>query len=81
MSHIDALVTSESKAAIIKSRIAKLAQEGYNIVLNHKYAIELGNEEDTKKYGEAIKAVEQALDFHSRELASLNVEITPTIEE
>ena len=37
MSHIDALVNDESKRSIIGARVAKLAQEGYQIVLNLKH--------------------------------------------
>ena len=51
MSHIDALVNNESKRSIIGARVAKLAQEGYQIVLNLKFAQEQGKEEDTNLRG------------------------------
>ena len=81
MSHIDALVNDESKRSIIGARVAKLAQEGYQIVLNLKFAQEQGKEEDTKKFEEAVAAVEASLAFHMAELALLKEEAPSTIEE
>ena len=74
MTHIDALVNNESKRSIIGARVAKLAQEGYQIVLNLKYAQQQGKEEDVKKFEEAVAAVEDSLAFHMAELALLKEE-------
>jgi len=81
MSHIDALVNDESKRSIIGARVAKLAQEGYQIVLNLKFAQQEGKEEDAKKFEEAVAAVEASLAFHMGELALLKEEPPLTIEE
>jgi hypothetical protein len=81
MSHIDALVNDESKRSIIGARVAKLAQEGYQIVLNLKFAQQEGKEEDTKKFEEAVAAVEASLAFHMGELALLKEDAPSTIEE
>jgi hypothetical protein len=81
MSHIDALVNDESKRSIIGARVAKLAQEGYQIALNLKFAQQEGKEEDTKKFEEAVAAVEASLAFHMAELALLKEEAPSTIEE
>lgn len=84
MSHIDSLLTDEAKAAVIRARIVKLAQEGYQVVLNKKFAEKLGNAEDTEKFTKAADAVEVALAFHIEELNALGAtlsEVTSTIEE
>jgi len=81
MSHIDALVNDESKRSIIGARVAKLAQEGYQIVLNLKFAQQEGKEEDAKKFEEAVAAVEASLAFHMGELALIKEEPPLTIEE
>ena len=81
MTHIDALVNNESKRSIIGARVAKLAQEGYQIVLNLKFAQQEGKEEDAKKFEEAVAAVEASLAFHMGELALLKEEPPLTIEE
>ena len=81
MTHIDALVNNESKRSIIGARVAKLAQEGYQIVLNLKFAEQQGKEEDVKKFEEAVAAVEASLAFHMAELALLKEEAPLTIEE
>jgi hypothetical protein len=81
VSHIDALVNDESKRSIIGARVAKLAQEGYQIVLNLKFAQQEGKEEDTKKFEEAVAAIEASLAFHMTELALLKEEAPSTIEE
>ena len=81
MTHIDALVNNESKRSIIGARVAKLAQEGYQIVLNLKFAEQQGKAEDVKKFEEAVAAIESSLEFHMAELALLKEEAPPTIEE
>lgn len=81
MTHIDALVNNESKRSIIGARVAKLAQEGYQISLNLKFAEQQGKEEDIKKFEEAVAAVEASLEFHMTELALLKEEAPLTIEE
>ena len=81
MSHIDALVNDESKRSIIGARVAKLAQEGYQIVLNLKFAQQEGKEEDAKKFEEAVAAVEASLAFHMGELALLKEEPPLTKEQ
>jgi hypothetical protein len=81
MTHIDALVNNESKRSIIGARVAKLAQEGYQIVLNLKFAEQQGKAEDVKKFEEAVAAIESSLEFHMAELALLKEEAPSTIEE
>ena len=81
MSHIDALVNNESKRSIIGARVAKLAQEGYQIVLNLKFAQQQDKEEDIKKFEDAVAAIESSLEFHMAELALLKEEAPITIEE
>lgn len=84
MSHIDTLLTKEAKAAVVRARIVKLAQEGYQIKLNLKYAQEIQKQEDVEKFSTGLDAVEQALGFHLKELGELGVslsELEPTIEE
>jgi hypothetical protein len=81
MSHIDALVNDESKRSIIGARIAKLAQEGYQIVLNLKFAQQQDKEEDIKKFEDAVEAIEASLAFHMAELALLKEDAPSTIEE
>lgn len=73
MSHIDTLLTDEAKAAVIRARIVKLAQEGYQVSLNLKFSEQKGKEEDTKKFQEAVDAVEESLSFHIAELNALNL--------
>ena len=74
MTHIDALVNNESKRSIIGARVAKLAQEGYQIVLNLQFAQQQDKEEDIKKFEEAVAAIESSLEFHMAELALLKEE-------
>ena len=57
MSHIDSLLTPEAKGAVIRARIVKLAQEGYQVALNKKFSEKLGNAEDTEKFAKANPAV------------------------
>lgn len=76
MSHIDSLLTPEAKGAVIRARIVKLAQEGYQVVLNKKFAEKLNNVEDTEKFSNAIESVELALAFHIEELNALGLSVT-----
>ena len=84
MSHIDSLLTPEAKAAVVRARIVKLAQEGYQVKLNLKYAETISKQEDVDKFSTAVDAVEQALEFHINELNELGAtlsEVPSTIEE
>ena len=73
MSHINSLLNDEAKASVIRARIVKLAQEGYQVDLNLKFSQQKGKEEDTKKFQDAVDAIEESLSFHIAELNALNL--------
>lgn len=61
----------EVKKQIIKERIIKLNQDGYQLELNYKFAVHQGNEEAINQYKNAVDGVAASLTFHKEELATL----------
>lgn len=62
------------KQEIIKARMAKLAQDGYQYELNKKFALHEGNEETAAEYQKAFEAVAKSYDFHEQELKTISAE-------
>lgn len=61
----------EIQKQIIKDRIIKLNQDGYQLELNYKFAVREGNEEAIEQYKKAVDGVASSLQFHKEELAKL----------
>lgn len=59
---------TEVQKKIIESRIAKLAQDGYQHELNYMFSVEQGQTESADKFKSAMDGVKASLDFHLKEL-------------
>lgn len=62
---------AEVQKKIIESRIAKLAQDGYQHELNYKFSLQQGQEEAAEKFKSAMDGVRASLAFHLTELNNL----------
>ena len=72
MSDYDWKINTEAKRKLIEGRCLKLAQDGYQLELNYKFAVSQENQEEAEKYKKAIDAIKASLDFHIAELNSLS---------
>lgn len=61
----------EVQKQIVKERIIKLSQDGYQLELNYKFALAQENEEVTEQYKTSVSSVAASLAFHKEELAKL----------
>jgi hypothetical protein len=61
----------EVQKQIVKERIIKLSQDGYQLELNYKFALTQENEEATEQYKTSVSSVAASLAFHKEELAKL----------
>lgn len=59
---------------ILKSRIIKLAQDGYQHELNYRFALAHGQEESATKHKDLVNGTHSALEFHKEELDKLTAE-------
>lgn len=62
------------QVSILKSRIIKLAQDGYQHELNYKFALIQGQEESAAKHKDLVNGTHTALNFHKEELDKLTSE-------
>lgn len=64
-------INNDLKLAIVTDRINQLARDAYQVDLNRRFAIDQGNEEALDKYTTALNALLLSIEFHNKELASL----------
>jgi len=71
MSEINWDIDTAVKETILKERVNKLAQDGYQVELNYQFAVSQGNSDAAEKFKTSMNGIKASLEFHREELKKL----------